>query len=250
MKLLSLKLFLVSLSITVLLLGPVQAAHHGGGEMSFKERLNKTGKKPNTVRVPTDANREEVHALIKEHKPEMLYLDAHHAPCTEWDVSRIVKAAQELDTPVMMRIDHADQAGLISSILDLGVFSIKVPTVEDEETVQKIIDGFYYPPLGKRSLGGANNYGERDKNGKKMATIDGMSYPEWWNKNAILGCKLETLKGVLNARFLAMPGVDYFDFGGQDLQHDLNIQKHPGFEKLADCREFVINALEGTGTRF
>jgi len=114
-----------------------------------------SGEKLNYPKVPTDADRAKVHAMIKEHQPDMLYLDAHHRACTEWDVSRIVKAAQELGVPVMMRIDHADQAPMISSLLDLGLFSIKVPTVEDEETVQRIIDGFYYPPFGKQAWAAA-----------------------------------------------------------------------------------------------
>ena len=109
--------------------------------LSLKQRLH-AGQNLKLVEVPTDADREKVHALIKEEKPDMLYINAHHVPCTEWDISRICKAALELNMPVIMRIDHADQAGMISSMLDLGLFGIKVPTVEDEETVEKIIDGF------------------------------------------------------------------------------------------------------------
>ena len=202
------------------------------------------GEKLNNAEVPTNADREKVHAIITAERPDMLYLDAHHHACTEWDISRIVKAAQEMNVPVMMRIDHADEAGLISSILDLGLFSIKVPTVEDEETVQKIIDGFYYPPMGKRSLGGSNNWGE------DIAKKEGKPYYKWWNENAILGLKLETVKGVLNARFLAKPGVTFFDFGGQDLRHDLMLQKHPGFESVDDCRAFVKKALQGKNVHF
>ncbi len=209
----------------------------------FKQRLH-NGENLNMPKVPTDADREKVHAFINEKKPDMVYLDAHHSPCTEWDILRICKAAQELNTPVIMRVDHADQAGMISSMLDLGLFGIKVPTVEDEETVQKIIDGFYFPPLGKRSLGGSNNYG------KAIAKREGKPYYQWWNENAVLGCKLETLKAVLHVRYLAKPGVDFFDFGAQDLRHDLMLQKHPGFETVDDCRKFVKNALRGIDVHF
>jgi len=212
--------------------------------LTLKQRMH-MGEKINQVRVPTHATREDVLELIKEEKPDMLYLDAHHVACTEWDIDRICKAAAEVKMPVLMRIDHSDQAGMISSLLDLGLAGIKVPTVEDEETAQKIIDGFYYPPLGKRSLGGAFNWGE------KIGLVpEGMSYYEWWNNNGILGIKLETVKGVLLARYLAKPGIDFMDFGGQDLGHDISIQKHPGFESLEDCRKFVENALEGTDTAF
>ena len=214
---------------------------------SIKQRI-KDGDKLNNGqgKIPTNASREQVHEFIAEHAPDMMYLDAHHSPITEWDISRICQAGQEKDTPVMMRIKHAHPASLISGLLDIGVFSIKVPTVEDEATVDAVIDAFYYPPIGKRSLGGSNNYGEVDR---KLGP-DGSPYFEWWNNNAVLGFKLETLKGVLHARYLAKPGVDYFDFGGQDLGHDLAIQQHPGFETVAACKDFVTHAPQGTGVSF
>ena len=242
MKKLTSLLIFVGLAINVS--GQEQAKNlKEANTLSLKQRLH-DGENLKNVRVPTDASREEVHALIKEKTPDMLYLDAHHRPCTEWDISRICKAAQELDTPVLMRIDHADQAGMISSMLDLGLLGIKVPTVEDEETVQKIINGFYFPPIGKRSLGGSNNYG------KAIAKKEGRPYYQWWNENAILGCKRETGKGVLNVRYLAKPGIDFFDFGGQDLRHDIMLQRHPGFESIADCHEFVEMALQGKDVHF
>lgn len=40
------------------------------------------------VRVPTDADRVQVHTIIREKNPDILYLDAHHVPCTEWGISR------------------------------------------------------------------------------------------------------------------------------------------------------------------
>lgn len=179
--------------------------------LTLKQRLH-MGEKIKQVRVPTFATREEVLALIREEDPDMLYLDAHHVACTEWDIDRICKAAAEEKMPVLMRIDHADQAGMISSMLDLG---------------------------------GAFNWGD------KIGLVpEGVPYYAWWNNNGILGIKLETVKGVLLSRYLAKPGIDFMDFGGQDLSHDIFIQKHPGFESLEDCRKFVENALIGTNTVF
>ncbi|MHC4559606.1 MAG: aldolase/citrate lyase family protein [Planctomycetota bacterium] len=229
--------------VLCLLVTQLGAKSNDSKTLSLNQRLH-NGENLKNVRVPTDASREDVHALIRATKPDILYLDAHHHPCTEWDISRICKAAMELDVPVLMRIDHADQASMISSMLDLGLFGIKVPTVEDEETVQKIIDGFYYPPIGKRSLGASVAFG------KEIARKEGKPYYQWWNDNAILGCKIETVKGVLNVRYLAKPGIDFFDFGGQDLSHDLMILKHPGFETIEDCRKFVKMALQGKDVHF
>lgn len=72
-------------------------------EKSFTQRW-KAGEDMKSVRVPSGANREEVHRIINEQEPDILYLDLHHSPGTEWDMSRIVKAAQEKDIPVMCRV--------------------------------------------------------------------------------------------------------------------------------------------------
>jgi 2-keto-3-deoxy-L-rhamnonate aldolase RhmA len=99
--------------------------------------------------------------------------------------------------------------------------------------------------LGKRSLGGAFNWGEQ------IGMVpEGEEYYQWWNNNGILGIKLETVKGVLLSRYLAQPGIDFMDFGGQDLGHDLKMQQHPLFNSLDDCRDFVEKSLEGTGVNF
>jgi len=62
--------------------------------------------------------------------------------------------------------------------------------------------------------------------------------------------KLETVKGALLARYLAKPGVTFLDFGGQDLQHDLELQQHPGFVTVDDSRKFVKSSLKGAGVHF
>jgi len=49
--------------------------------------------------------------------------------------------------------------------------------------------------------------------GKDEAKRQGQPSWQWWKENAILGLKLETLKAVLNARYLANPALDFFDFG-------------------------------------
>ena len=76
---------------------------------SIKQRI-KDGDKLSNSKLPTNASREQVHEFIAEHAPDMIYLDAHHSPITEWDISRTCKAGQEKDTPVMMR-DQACSPG-------------------------------------------------------------------------------------------------------------------------------------------
>ena len=195
------------------------------------------------VRIPNSSTREEVHAAIGSAPCDLIYFDAQHGPCTDWDVARICSAAEELAVPSLLRIKHQRQAYLIGGLLDLGVFAIKVPEVEDEATVDEALDSFYFPPVGRRSWGGNVGYGKKGWEGTDR------EYADWWNQNGILGFKIESVKAVLSIRALVKPGIDYVDFGPSDLRFDLEVQQHPWLRTVEDCRAFVERELEGADAR-
>ena len=205
---------------------------------TLKERFH-AGEKINTVRIPMNSSREQVQEIIKQKNCEMIYIDSQHGAHTEWDIVRICSAAEELGVPVQLRIKHTRYAHLIGGYLDLGVFAIKVPEVEEEETVIEAINSFYFPPVGRRSWGGFVGYGIKDRRDRR-------EYAQWWNNNGILGIKLESIKAVINARSLVKPGIDYYDFGPADLSFDLECNPHPRLKTLQDCTEHVRKELEGS----
>jgi len=210
-------------------------------QKSLKERI-RIGEKINSVRIPMNSTQEQVLDTINQNSPDMLYIDSQHGAHTEWDIVRICSAAEELGVPVQLRIKHTRHAYLIGNYLDLGPLAIKVPEVEDEAVVIEAINSFYFPPVGKRSWGGPVGYGIKER-------PDRREYAQWWNKNGILGIKIESIKAVINVRELAKPGVDYLDFGGQDLLFDLESKQHPHLKTIQDCVEHVKKELEGSHIR-
>jgi hypothetical protein len=78
---------------------------------------------------------------------------------------------------------------------------------------------------------------------------DRVAYARWWNENAILGFKVESLKSVLNIRRLVKPGTTYIDFGPADLQFDIESHDHPTLKTVDDCRAFVLKELQGVNVR-
>ena len=145
-------------------------------QRTLKERI-RAGDKINTVRISMSSTKEEVQNTVKETSCEMLYIDSQHGAHTEWDVVRICSAAEELGVPVQLRIKHTRYAHLIGGYLDLGVFAIKVPEVEEEEAVIEAINSFYFPPVGRRSWGGFVGYGIKERRDRR-------EYAEWWNNNS------------------------------------------------------------------
>ena len=79
---------------------------------------------------------------------------------------------------------------------------------------------------------------------------DRREYATWWNENAILGFKVESLKSVLNIRALVKPGITYIDFGSADLMFDIETNDCPFLKSIKDCREFVQKELERVNVRF
>jgi 4-hydroxy-2-oxoheptanedioate aldolase len=202
----------------------------------------RAGQEIKVVRIPMDSSREQVLEAIDRDPCDMLYVDAQHGPYADWDIVRICAAAEELNVPVQMRIPHLRHAYLIGHYLDLGLFGIKVPQVEDEATVIEAVNAFYFPPFGKRSWGGWVGYGIQERR-------DRLQYAAWWNRNGILGIKIESVRAVIRVRDLARPGVDYLDFGPQDLMFDLECNPHPRLKTLENCAEHVRKELEGIPIR-
>jgi 4-hydroxy-2-oxoheptanedioate aldolase len=210
-------------------------------QKTLKERMQ-AGEEIKTVRIPMNSSRDQVQETIRQNPCDMIYIDSQHGAHTEWDIVRICSAAEELGVPVQLRIKHTRYAHLIGGYLDLGVFAIKVPEVEEEETVIEAINSFYFPPVGRRSWGGFVGYGIKERRDRR-------EYAEWWNNNGLLGFKIESIKAVLNVRALAKPGIDYVDFGPADLSFDLECNPHPYLKTLQDCREHVRKELEGSHVR-
>ena len=186
---------------------------------------------------------EKVDQTIADTGCDLIYIDCQHGPYTEWDISRLSKAAEENEVPVLLRIKHTRHAYRLGNYCDLGVFAIKVPEVETEEIVDEAINSFYFPPVGRRSWGGWVGYGIETRKDRR-------EYAKWWNENAILGFKVESLKSVLNIRALVKPEITYIDFGPADLMFDIETNDHPFLKSITDCREFVQRELEGVNVRF
>ncbi len=117
-----------------------------------------------------------------------------------------------------------------------------VPQVEEESTVLEAIDAFYYPPIGKRSWGGAARYGTKERS-------DRLEYAEWWNNNGILMLQIESVEAVMNVRKLAKPGVDMLVFGACDLSFSLEAHPESPLKSVEDCHRHVLDQTEGLDVR-
>ena len=192
--------------------------------------------------APMTATREQLERARNEHGPyDFLATDAQHSAFSESALVEFCNRADEVDLPVRLRIKHTNHTHLIGNLLDLGPTGIEVPQVESLETAREAAENMYYPPLGRRSVGGGARRRVQD-------FPDSRDYADWWKENAVLWLQIESLNAVLHAHTFALPGVDCFSFGPTDLTFDIERHPNPPYKSPEDCVEAVARSLEGSRT--
>ncbi len=193
------------------------------------------------VGVPMAASRDEVRAAVEQGPYDFVFTDGQHAPVSEERLAAFCAAAEEVGVPVQFRVKHTRDAYLAGNYLDLGPTGIEVPQVELAETAEEAVASVYFPPVGRRSLGGARRKRARD-------FTEPRAYTEWWNDHGVLWLQIESVAAAVSAYGLAGPGVDCLSFGPADLGLDLEFHPHPRLKTVDDCVAHVVRSIEGTGT--
>jgi 4-hydroxy-2-oxoheptanedioate aldolase len=135
---------------------------------------------------------------------DWIWLDAQHSHADWQTLIHVVRAAQWIGVPVLVRTWTHD-GGTIERLLDTGAEGIIVPMVDTPEQARAIVERCYYPPMGKRSFGAVRP--ERIE--PDVAE---------WNRRTVTVLQIETPEGVANAEAIArVPGVDALHVGGRDL---------------------------------
>jgi 2-keto-3-deoxy-L-rhamnonate aldolase RhmA len=209
---------------------------------SLKQRL-RAGDTLVSLRIPIEISRASLEIALTKGTYDLLYIDGQHTAFSEAQLVSFCAMAEELALPVQFRIPHTRHTYLIGRYLDFGPAAILVPEVADEATVDEAIAYSYYPPVGRRSVGGMARLGMR------TGQWDRRSYASWWNETMVLAIQFESVEAIINARQLAKPGVDMIAFGPNDLQFSL--EAHPEFplKDVDACMRHVAEQLKGSNVR-
>jgi 2-keto-3-deoxy-L-rhamnonate aldolase RhmA len=207
----------------------------------LKQRI-RSGETLIGVSAPIDATKSQLEDILGKDDYAFVNTDSQHSAFNEETLVQFCGIAAELDMPVQFRIKHTRHAYLIGNLLDLGPAAIEVPQVEDEAIVDEAIDYFYYPHVGKRSVGGAARWKVEGRGGRT-------EYADWWNSHGVLCIQMESIRATSNARHLAKQGVDCLTWGPNDLLFDIEAHPQHPFRTVDDCVKHALKQLEGTTTR-
>jgi len=169
---------------------------------------------------------------------DFIWTEMQHSS-TNWDeVAKMWQACPYARAVPGVRVAYTDERE-IQHALDNGALVVVVPTVDTVEEAIAARDWAFFPPLGRRSLGGgyafaANMYGN----------VPG-GYRQTINDNLVLILMIETLEGIKNAAAIAkVPGVTAIFAASGDLGNFSGYaQGSPDYERLINVvHDAAINA--------
>jgi 2-dehydro-3-deoxyglucarate aldolase len=211
---------------------------------SLKQKIN-GGDVVVALRPPITISRSDLEKALSKGTYDLIYIDGQHTPFSDDQLVAISGMAEELGLPVQFRIPHTRHTYLIGRYLDMGLSGILVPEVEDPAVAEEAVAYTYYPPVGKRSWGGAARFGQT-QNGKRLSQPE---YVEFWNQHVIVSVQIESIKAVERAASLAVPGIDYLAWGPSDLGLDLKRNPDYRFKTADECTRYVWEQVRDKGIK-
>ena len=137
---------------------------------------------------------------------DWFWIDCQHGELEYSDAVGLVKAAQLIGVPPIVRIPGIDPSWA-ARILDVGAAGVIVPMVESLAEARAMISATKFPPVGNRSFGGL-----------RVATRAGADYYKTANRDTVLILQLESNEAVALAdQLAALEGVDGLFLGPDDL---------------------------------
>jgi 4-hydroxy-2-oxoheptanedioate aldolase len=146
-------------------------------------------------------------------------LDTEHGYFNPESVERMVRAAEGVPLPVIVRVPNCHAAADVGRALDAGGCGLLFPRADGIAAVRSAVESTKYAPVGKRGLAGvrANRYGS-------------VPFDRWVleaNEGSIVFVQIETA-GALNAaaEIAAEKWVDLLFVGPNDLSQALGVPGH------------------------
>ncbi len=171
---------------------------------------------------------------------DWLFIDMEHNAMDVDMATQISVAAQDAGITPLVRVPGFEHHHA-SRVLDCGAQGIVVPHVDDPETAAQMVSNCRFPPLGHRSMAGAQPQiaFEAHPVGEITAAVNAATF---------LVLMLETPKAIDNAEAIAaIPGVDALLIGTNDLCLEMGIPGDYGNERVVEAYERVIAACRRHG---
>lgn len=173
-----------------------------------------------------------------------LCLDLEHAAIDWSAASMLFGMIADAGCVPLCRVPDGSMEN-VKRALDGGAWGIIAPMVDTVEQAQKIVDACYYPPLGRRSVGGGTHY-------LSFGTSDA-EYKAKANEEVVCILMCESPLGLSNLPAIAaIPGVSAIFVGPNDFRsmmtRTLPGGRKPTVPEFEEALQGVLAAGASTGT--
>lgn len=169
---------------------------------------------------------------------DFLLFDNEHTPNQAINLHHQLCALKGTGTEPVLRLPMVDEF-VIKSALDLGVKALMLPNVNTAQDVERLVRHAFYPPIGRRGIGGtmrATRYG-KDK-----------AYLSEANQDICLLVQIESVQAVqgLDAILDASDRIDGIFLGPHDLAADMGLIGQPTHPQVV---QRCVQAIERAQAR-
>jgi 4-hydroxy-2-oxoheptanedioate aldolase len=175
---------------------------------------------------------------------DFVLADHEHGIGDTRDIVDILRAIEGTPTPAMVRVPWNDHV-LLKRVIDAGVQSVMIPSVDTPEAAEAAVKACLYPPQGFRGYAAS----------VVRASTFGMEpdYVAKANGNMLIALQLESETAVRNAAAIsAIEGADIIFIGINDLAASIGLigqTDHPDVQALArEAEEAILKAGKVMGT--
>jgi len=180
--------------------------------------------------------------LLKSAGVDFARVDMEHTSLSIETIGAMATMARALDFPIAVRPPAANREW-ITRLLDVGVWNIHCPQVENAQHAAEIVAASRYAPKGLRGNGGLSTATEYNPSG----TI--AERRAFANREVFVTAMLETGAAFDHLNAIAgMDGIDALTLGPADLAQDLGVFGTPDQARVLDeKRNLILDAARKHG---
>ena len=170
---------------------------------------------------------------------DMVMLDAEHGAIDEAQCEHMVRAADVVDLPAIVRVPN-NQPSTILRYLDLGSSGIIAPHIASAEDAQAAVTAVKYGPAGQRSYGSPR--------AQLISRAGAPEYVERANRETLVIGLFEDAAGIdqIDAIF-AVEGLAALAVGPNDLAFSMGYPAQPWHPEVQRVVDRVIEASRRAG---
>ncbi len=167
-------------------------------------------------------------------------LDTEHAPCDQLMLEHLIRAADCVGLPTIVRVSRASEEHILKA-LDLGASGVQLPGLESADQVREALRFTKYAPMGCRGLSFSQRsagYGALDKH-EYMARSNAGLINVVHIENKAMAEQVEELCGI--------DEIDVLFVGPMDISQSLGHPGEPGHPEVAQVVQRVLAVCRERG---